>query len=63
MKKKWRWPCTWDFMHMGKGRKQIEGGFNGDGFDGRVLWICRVAAMHMGLPIRGKVGDKRVGNE
>ena len=48
---------------MGKGRKRIEGGFNGDGFDGRVLWICRVAAMHMGLPIRGKVGDKRVGNE
>ena len=48
---------------MRKGRKRIEGGFNGDGFDGQVQWICKVAAMHVGLPICGKVRAKRVRNE
>ena len=22
MKKKWRWPCTWDFMHVENGRER-----------------------------------------
>ena len=48
---------------MKKRRKRIEDGFNGDGFDGQVQWICKVVAMHMALPICGKVGAKRVRNE